>query len=66
MDIKLSDSQIKQLGLALTINDVLDCIKKDCDSYLTFLNQELKNKEITSEEYKKEINLLNKLKNERN
>ncbi len=65
MDTKLSEKQIKQIGLAISIDDVLNCIKKDYDGYITFLNQELKEQEITNEEYKKEISLLNKLKEER-
>lgn len=29
MDIELSDKQIKQFALVVSLNDVLECIKKD-------------------------------------
>lgn len=64
IDTTLSDSQIKQLSLSISINDVLDCIRKDCDGYLKFLNEELENQEITECEYRKEIELIMQLKNE--
>lgn len=64
MDTTLSDSQIKQLSLSISMTDVLNCIKKDYDSYLNFLREELKNNEITKEEYKKELMLIKKLKDE--
>ena len=54
MDISISDKQIKQLSLSISITDVLDCIRNDYDSYLEFLNNELNDNEITEEEYKKE------------
>ena len=62
MDIKLGNEQIKQLSSALSINDVLDCIKNNSQSYLQFLNDELENKQITKTEYNKELILLEKLK----
>ena len=61
MDITLSYSQVKQLSLSISITDVLDCIRKDYNSYLEFLNNELKDNEITEEEYKKELHLIKKL-----
>ncbi len=64
MDTTLSDSQIKQLSLSISITDVLNCIKKDYDSYLNFLREELKDNEITNDEYKKELLLIRKLKKE--
>lgn len=64
MDTTLSDSQIKQLSLSISMTDVLNCIKKDYDSYLNFLREELKDNEITKEEYKKELMLIKKLKDE--
>ena len=67
MDISISDKQIKQLSLSISITDVLDCIRNDYDSYLEFLNSELNDNEITEEEYKKELHLIDKLKsNSRN
>ena len=67
MDISISDKQIKQLSLSISITDVLDCIRNDYDSYLEFLNNELNDNEITEEEYKKEWHLIDKLKsNSRN
>ena len=67
MDISISDKQIKQLSLSISITDVLDCIRNDYDSYLEFLNNELNDNEITEEEYKKELHLIDKLKsNSRN
>ena len=67
MDISISDRQIKQLSLSISITDVLDCIRNDYDSYLEFLNNELNDNEITEEEYKKELHLIDKLKsNSRN
>lgn len=62
MDIQLSNNQVKQFGLAVSINDVLNCISNDYDNYLQFLNEELDNQQITKEEYKKELCLINKLK----
>lgn len=64
MDIPISDKQIKQLSLSISITDVLDCIRNDYDSYLEFLNSELNNNEITEEEYKKELRLIDELKND--
>ena len=59
MDIKLNVNQIKQISSALSLNDVLNCIKEDYDSYLQFLKEELDNKEITKEEYEKELLSIN-------
>lgn len=64
MDIEISDRQVKHLALAISLNDVLECIKDDYESYLLFLNEELENKEITDIEYYKELNLIQKLKAE--
>lgn len=61
MDVKLSDKQIKQFSLTLSVDDVLNCIMKDIDSYMNFLNAELECKAITQEEYEKELLLINKL-----
>ena len=61
MDVKLSDKQIKQFSLTLSVDDVLNCIMKDIDSYMEFLNDELKCNEITQEEYEKELLLINTL-----
>ena len=55
MDVKLSDKQIKQFSLTLSVDDVLNCIMKDIDSYMNFLNAELECKAITQEEYEKEL-----------
>ena len=66
IDIKLNNNQIKQFSLALSIDDVLNCIRKDYDSYLNFLNEEFENNEISEEEYKRELMLIQHLKlNER-
>lgn len=66
IDIKLNNKQIKQFSLALSIDDVLNCIRKDYDSYLNFLNEEFENNEISEEEYKRELMLIQHLKlNER-
>lgn len=62
IDIKLNNNQIKQFSLALSIDDVLNCIRKDYDSYLNFLNEEFENNEISEEEYKREIMLIEYLK----
>lgn len=62
MNFELSDKQIKQLSQALSIDDVISCIKKDYQSYITFLNQELKDNEITEEEYKREISIIKQFK----
>ena len=64
MDTTLSDSQVKQLSLSISINDVLNCIRKDIKGYLEFINDELKNNEITQAEYEKELMLIERLKNE--
>lgn len=64
MDMIFSDSQIKQLSLSISIVDVLNCIKKDYDSYLKFLDNELKDNEITNIEYEKELMLIERLKSE--
>lgn len=64
MDIILSNNQIKQLSLSVSINDVLDCIKKDYDGYLKFLDEELKKNKMTKKEYQDELILIEKLKNE--
>ena len=66
IDIKLNHKQIKQFSLALSVDDELNCIRKDYDSYLNFLNEELQNNEITKEEYNRELMLIQHLKlNER-
>ena len=62
MDVKLDNEQIKQLSIALSINDVLDCIKKNYDSYLKFLEEELKNNKISQSEYNNELTSLDKIK----
>ena len=49
IDIKLNNNQIKQFSLALSIDDVLNCIRKDYDSYLNFLNEEFENNEMICE-----------------
>ena len=64
-DIQLSNKQLKQLSLAITIEDVLECIKKDTDSYLIFLKEEFENEEITEEEYKKELILVDTIKSKK-
>lgn len=66
MDIKLNHNQIKQFSLALSIDDVLNCIIKDYDGYLNFLNEELENENINQEEYNRELLFVEELKkNER-
>ena len=62
MDIELSDKQIKQFALVVSLNDVLECIKKDINSYLLFLNNELENNEITEVEYNTDLKLIERLK----
>lgn len=62
MDVQLSNNQIKQFSLAVSINDVLNCISNDYDNYLQFLNEELDNQQITKEEYNKELLLIDKIK----
>ncbi len=64
MNMHLSNSQIKQFSLAVSINDVLNCISNDYDNYLQFLNKELDNQQITKEEYNKELLSINKLREE--
>lgn len=59
MNIHLSNSQIKQFSLAVSINDVLNCITNNYDNYLQFLKEELYNQQITKEEYDKELLLIN-------
>jgi hypothetical protein len=61
MNIHLSNSQIKQFSLAVSINDVLNCITNNYDNYLQFLKEELYNQQITKEEYDKELLLINRL-----
>lgn len=61
MNIHLSNSQIKQFSLAVSINDVLNCITNDYDNYLQFLKEELDNQQITKEEYNRELLSINKL-----
>lgn len=63
MDIKLQNKQIEQLSLALSVDDVLNCIRNNYDDYINFLNGKLKTNEITINEYNKELNLVNNLKN---
>lgn len=62
IDTKINDKQLKQFSLAISIDDILNCIRNDYDSYFNFLKDELKNKNITYKEYKKELNLIQKLK----
>lgn len=62
MDIELNYNQIKQFSLALSVDDVLNCIRKDYDSYLNFLNEEFENNEISEEEYNRELMLIQHLK----
>lgn len=62
MDVQLSNNQIKQFSLAVSINDVLNCISNDYDNYIQFLNEELDNQQITKEEYNKELLLIDKIK----
>lgn len=62
MDITLSDNQVKQLSSTISINDVLNWIKKDFNNYAEFLNDELLNQEITKFEYEKELILIEKMK----
>lgn len=62
MDIKLNHNQIKQFSLALSIDDVLNCIIKDYDGYLNFLNEEFENNKISEEEYNRELMLIEHLK----
>ena len=62
MDITLSDNQVKQLSSKISINDVLNWIKKDFNNYVEFLNDELLNQEITKFEYEKELILIEKMK----
>lgn len=62
MDITLSDNQVKQLSSTISINDVLNWIKKDFNNYVEFLNDELLNQEITKFEYEKELILIEKMK----
>lgn len=64
MDMILSDKQIRQLSLSISIIDVLNCLKKDYDSYLKFLDKELKANEITKVEYEKELMLFERFKSE--
>ena len=61
MDVQLSNNQIKQFSLAVSINDVLNCITNNYDNYLQFLKEELYNQQITKEEYDKELLLINRL-----
>lgn len=65
MDIMLSDNQINQFSLEISIDDVLDCIRKDYDSYLDFLNNELNSKRISEKEYKKELKTIEELRKQR-
>ena len=62
MDVQLSNNQIKQFSLAVSINDVLNCISNDYDNYIQFLSEELDNQKITKEEYNKELLLIDKIK----
>lgn len=63
MDIELTNNQIKQFSLSISITDVLDCIRKDYDSYLNFLSEELENNNINQEEYNRELLFVEELKN---
>ena len=62
IDKTLNNNQIKKFSLTISIDDVLNCIKKDYDGYLNFLNEELKDNAITLEEYNKELMLIDRLK----
>lgn len=64
MDMILSDKQIRQLSLSISIIDVLNCLKKDYNSYLKFLYKEFKDNKITKVEYEKELMLIERLKSE--
>lgn len=66
IDTTLNNNQIKKFSLTISIDDVLNCIKKDYDSYLNFLNEELKDNAITLEEYNKELMLIDRLKLQQN
>lgn len=66
IDTTLNNNQIKKFSLTISIDDVLNCIKKDYDSYLNFLNEELKDNAITLEDYKKELMLIDRLKLQQN
>lgn len=63
MNIQLSSKQIKYFSSSIVMTDVLNYIKNDYDNYLKFLNDELTNNNISDEEYKEEINLINNIKN---
>ena len=66
IDTTLNNNQIKKFSLTISIDDVLNCIKKDYDGYLNFLNEELKDNAITLEEYNKELMLIDRLKLQQN
>lgn len=61
MDIVINDNQAKQFYLTMSVDDVLNCIKNNSESYLEFLNEELDNKRITEEEYKNELTLFKQI-----
>lgn len=61
MDVVINDNQAKQFYLTMSVNDVLNCIKNNSESYLQFLDEELDNNRITEEEYKYELSLYKKI-----
>jgi len=61
MDVVINENLVKQLYLTMSVNDVLNYIKDNNDSYLQFLNEELSNDSITEQEYNYELSLLEKL-----
>ena len=61
MDVVINENLVKQLYLTMSVNDVLNHIKDNNDSYLQFLNEELSNDRITEQEYNYELSLLEKL-----
>ena len=61
MDVVINDNQAKQFYLTMSVDDVLNCIKNNSESYLQFLNEELDNTRITEEEYINELTLYKKI-----
>lgn len=61
MDVVINDNQAKQFYLTMSVDDVLNCIKNNSESYLQFLNEELDNARITEEEYINELTLYKKI-----
>lgn len=62
INVHLSDIQAKQLSISISMEDVLNCIKRDVDSYLSFVNEEYKNGEINEEDYQSELRLIDNIK----